>query len=325
MLPAARVTDNHLCPMVSGLVPHVGGPILPPGHLKTQIVGLAAARVSDKATCAGGPDVIAMGAATVLIGGLPAARATDLTAHGGAIAPPCALSVLIGGPTFKARAVTMSGDTMMYGSSIKIPYDPANPNFQSDVLAALVRLETSPNMQAALNAIEASGNEVTIIPYVPPPGWGPNNAYCDPEWTLFNDHQRPGVGSDSTVAWDPNVNAFGATPSSQPGADIILAHEMIHAAHNADGTQPTGPINSDNINVNEERNTVGLPAGTYNRPGDPLNGTALPNTQGQPYTENGVRQDYANNGIDSPVTGAPPVQRPSYYNPTPTGGAGTPF
>jgi hypothetical protein len=137
------------------------------------------------------------------------------------------------------------------------------------------------------------------------------------------------VGSDSTVAWDPTVHGFGppgTTPNaSQPGADVILAHEMIHAAHNATGSQPSAPSNSDGINVGEERNTVGLPAGTYNRPGDPLNGTALPNTSGLPYTENGVRQDYANNGIDSPATGAPPVQRPSYYDPTPTGGAGTPF
>ena len=28
--PAARVTDMHVCPMVTGIVPHVGGPILPP-------------------------------------------------------------------------------------------------------------------------------------------------------------------------------------------------------------------------------------------------------------------------------------------------------
>jgi hypothetical protein len=31
MPPAARVTDMHVCPMVTGIVPHVGGPILPPG------------------------------------------------------------------------------------------------------------------------------------------------------------------------------------------------------------------------------------------------------------------------------------------------------
>ena len=30
MPPAARLTDPHVCPMVTGVVPHVGGPILPP-------------------------------------------------------------------------------------------------------------------------------------------------------------------------------------------------------------------------------------------------------------------------------------------------------
>jgi len=85
MPPAARVTDMHVCPMVTGIVPHVGGPILPPG-CPTVLVGmLPAARVSDMLTCVGPPDVIAMGSATVLIGGLMAARMGDQTAHGGVI------------------------------------------------------------------------------------------------------------------------------------------------------------------------------------------------------------------------------------------------
>ena len=64
MPPAARVGDMHVCPMVTPAVPpvpHVGGPILPPGYPK------------------------------VLIGGLPAARMGDMTAHGG--------SIIIGLPT----------------------------------------------------------------------------------------------------------------------------------------------------------------------------------------------------------------------------------
>ncbi len=61
-MAAARAGDMHLCPMVTGIVPHVGGPILPPG------------------------------CPIVIIGGMPAARLGDMTAHGGAIvlgAPPC--------------------------------------------------------------------------------------------------------------------------------------------------------------------------------------------------------------------------------------------
>jgi uncharacterized Zn-binding protein involved in type VI secretion len=85
MPPAARVSDMHVCPMVTGIVPHVGGPILPPGCPTVLIGGLPAARITDMATCVGPPDVIAMGSPTVLIGNLFAARIGDPTAHGGVI------------------------------------------------------------------------------------------------------------------------------------------------------------------------------------------------------------------------------------------------
>ena len=75
----------HVCPMVTVLVPHVGGPILPPCMPLVLIGGLPAARVGDLARCVGPPDVIVLGSFTVLIGGQPAARLGDITAHGGAI------------------------------------------------------------------------------------------------------------------------------------------------------------------------------------------------------------------------------------------------
>ena len=69
MPPAARLTDMHTCPMQTpGLppIPHVGGPI------------------------------IVKGSATVMIGGKPAARMGDTTAHGGNIVMGCP-TVMIGG------------------------------------------------------------------------------------------------------------------------------------------------------------------------------------------------------------------------------------
>lgn len=84
-MPAARVGDMHVCPMVTGLVPHVGGPVLPPGCLTVLIGGMPAARVGDMATCVGPPDVVALGSFSVLIGGMPAARLGSLCVHGGAI------------------------------------------------------------------------------------------------------------------------------------------------------------------------------------------------------------------------------------------------
>ena len=93
-MPAARVGDMHVCPMVTpGVppIPHVGGPILPPGGITVLIGGMPAARVGDMCVCVGPPDVIALGSFTVLIGGMPAARMGDMTAHLG--------SIVIGYPT----------------------------------------------------------------------------------------------------------------------------------------------------------------------------------------------------------------------------------
>jgi uncharacterized Zn-binding protein involved in type VI secretion len=87
----------HTCPMVTGVVPHVGGPISGPGCPTVLIGGLPAARATDMATCTGPPDTIAKGSATVLIGNMPAARVGDSTAHGGVIIPPGCPTVLIGG------------------------------------------------------------------------------------------------------------------------------------------------------------------------------------------------------------------------------------
>jgi len=71
--------------MVTGVVPHVGGPILPPCCPTVLTGGLPQARVGDMLVCVGPPDVIALGSFTVLVGGQPAARMGDLTAHGGVI------------------------------------------------------------------------------------------------------------------------------------------------------------------------------------------------------------------------------------------------
>ena len=88
----------HTCPLATPgtpPIPHVGGPILPPGCPTVLIGGVPAARVTDMALCVGPPDSIAMGSPTVLIGNLMAARVGDPTVHGGTITVGCP-TVLIG-------------------------------------------------------------------------------------------------------------------------------------------------------------------------------------------------------------------------------------
>lgn len=93
-MPAARILDMHVCPMVTGVVPHVGGPIVL-GEFTVLTAMMPQARVGDMCVCVGPPDTIALGSFTVLVGGKPAARLGDTTAHGGTIVVG-AVTVLIG-------------------------------------------------------------------------------------------------------------------------------------------------------------------------------------------------------------------------------------
>lgn len=98
-LPAARLTDMHVCPMQTPAVPpipHVGGPIITPGAPTVLVGSLPAATLGSMCTCVGPPDSIVKGSATVLFSNMPAARMGDTTSHGGSIVAGMP-TVLIGG------------------------------------------------------------------------------------------------------------------------------------------------------------------------------------------------------------------------------------
>ena len=97
--PAARITDTHVCPMVTpGVppIPHVGGPIVSPGAPTVMVSMLPAATLGSTCVCVGPPDAVVKGSATVLMSSKPAARMLDTTAHGGTIVAG-APTVLVGG------------------------------------------------------------------------------------------------------------------------------------------------------------------------------------------------------------------------------------
>ena len=60
-------SDVHACPLVSGVVPHVGG-VVAVGSFTVLINSLPAARQGDLIVEAGPPNAIAMGCPTVMIG-----------------------------------------------------------------------------------------------------------------------------------------------------------------------------------------------------------------------------------------------------------------
>ena len=285
MPPAARITDMHVCAMVTGVVPHVGGPIVPPCCTIVLIGGLPAARVTDPAVCVGPPDTISSGAQNVVIGGLPAARIADLTIHGG--------SIVIGCPTVIIGDAPVTFSFSVIGSTTQI----------SQIQQALAHLYSIPSGKALIASIAASGHTVTIQTTT-------GGSQCAPGG-------KPGVKNDSTVSWNPSQGLPGLLSGDSRSGAVVLGHELCHANHGANGTNANGPYDqyppqSGSSARGEERQTVGSRP-PYDSNGNPLtdaagnptgthvrlpDGTYAPSPDyssrpptGQP-TENSIRNDF---------------------------------
>lgn len=285
MFPAARVGDIHACPMVTG-VAHGGGPILPPCSPLVLIGGMPAARLADQATCVGPPDVISKGASTVLINGLPAARVLDLTIHGGVIAGPGAVNVLIGDPAF-----SVPGNFKINGT----------PDFQNKVIRDLYFLSTTPSGKALISRLEAAGETITFVEY------GGNNGFCSPNSGIA---ARLGISTGSTIQYNPGHRSNAYDSSGNLIAlppQMFLAHEMSHALANSEGnheygTDPSPPASEPNINE-EEAQAIGTGSHTGRSP-----------------SENSVRSDLGLPARDNHFgTGGPTAGEPAPLNLRPGG------
>jgi len=82
--PIATVGSMHVCPMCSGTVPHVGGPVSQ-GSANVLANGKPLATAGSMCVCVGPPDVIISGEANVLTNNMPTATLGSSTAHGGAV------------------------------------------------------------------------------------------------------------------------------------------------------------------------------------------------------------------------------------------------
>lgn len=113
--PAARVTDMHVCPMITpGVppIPHIGGPLLAPGVPNVLISGLPAVTLGNMAICTGPLDIVTMGSMKVFIGGKPAARMGDSCAHGGTIITGSILHTLESGIHRRQRIAQLINETV---------------------------------------------------------------------------------------------------------------------------------------------------------------------------------------------------------------------
>jgi len=235
MPPAARVTDMHTCPMLTVLVPHVGGPILPPGAPTVLIDFLPAATVTNMLVCVGPPDIIVKGSAGVFINFMPAARMGDMTAHGGVIilgSPTCIIGE-IGSPSPGAGGLggIVAGLVVAGASKLINPNASTygSPNAPAPAGGgAAPPLTGNPLTPALMKDIEKSPLLTQQIATLKSSGW------------TFN-YGTPGKGTfanraNKTVVIDPQM-------ADKPSVLLtLLSHEVGHAIRPAPAAVPVGSL-----------------------------------------------------------------------------------
>lgn len=258
MPPAARITDMHTCPMVTGIVPHVGGPILPPGVPTVLIDFLPAATVTSMATCVGPPDVIVKGSAGVFINYLPAARLGDMTAHGGVIilgSPTCMIGEVgspspgaggLGGITAGLAATGLNNpidpNASVYGS----PGTPAPPSGAASTPKTGNPL--TPDLMKDINKSPTLTKEIADLQSA---GW--TFKYGTPGAGTYADR------STKSVVIDPNM------ADDHPTMLTLLSHEVGHAIRPAPAFVPIGSLSkTDFIAQNVQGNLLDEADATIN-------------------------------------------------------------
>jgi uncharacterized Zn-binding protein involved in type VI secretion len=256
-MPAARMGDMHTCPMVTVLVPHVGGPIVF-GAINVLVGGVPQARSMDPCICVGPPDMIAMGATTTLVG-MEGAFAGGLGGFlalllGGVLA---GLGNSLGGyPRAIADSSDPNGYYTQYSKGIQVRGTPA---FQQQVTQDLNTISSTSSGSATLARIDASGHTTTIRQTN---GGNGCDQYTNPAARMRSSVGGPnGAGTDSYVDFNPTATRIGngSQPWMTRPTDVGLFHELHHAADAGEGSMDPGTstINGRTTN-NREAQAVGL-------------------------------------------------------------------
>jgi uncharacterized Zn-binding protein involved in type VI secretion len=269
--PASRIGDMHTCPMVTVLVPHVGGPFVL-GSFTVLVGGVPQSRETDPLVCIGPPDLLATGCPTVLVG--MAGGMGGISAILGGL-----LAGLINFVAGYPRAVRTDGKTVTeYNSFITIE---GTPEFQAKAVRDLNQIASTSSGQKLLQSMKASGQKCRIHIDTQPNGKPGNWAWTDPPPAGANPagYLKPdgtaGAAANTQIGYDPNRTSLSGPPGSpynsaawaqSPNrpADVGLYHEMVHADDmmkgRLDDTQGTnlGPMAGTPIE-NSELRAAGLP------------------------------------------------------------------
>lgn len=234
-LPAARMGDMHVCPLSTGPVPHVGGPISGPCAPTVLIGGPFAARMGDMAVCvAPAPDVITMGSVNTQIVGALAARQTSACAHGGMVVIGLP-TVLIGGPAIVMAGTANAADALLVANEFtKFP---------------LAMQQTLDSGGGKIVVCRGSITEYrTDLRGVRPRGW-PAGSTWDTVPGVFNGDRNELVIA-TTGHGTPAGAHVPATGEGHGSANLVL-HE---GAHGIDHNAPAG-ANSSSAGFNAARNS----------------------------------------------------------------------
>ncbi len=275
--PAARITDMHTCPLSTGPVPHVGGPIIL-GAFTVLTGNMPQSRISDTAICVGPPDTIVVGEFTVLVGMAGGAGLGGLLAGLG-----MAIGALLK-PPYPRAAMRPDGTVVTeYNEYITIE---GSPEYQAAVAHDLDQFLSTKTGKEWAKRYEKTGRKTTIQPI--PSGKNHANAYARAasKNAYLKSDKTPGAGSDSTVMYNPSLHLTykaedGSTQTLEPSD--VLAHELIHSLHNAEGTNrrkfkdPKDP--SDN---QEEAQTIGV----HGFEKEPVSERSLMKEKGKPVRPN---------------------------------------
>lgn len=271
--PASRIGDMHTCPMVTVLVPHVGGPFVL-GSFTVIVGGSPQSRQTDMLICIGPPDALLMGCPTVLVGMVGGMGGVSAIL-GGLLAG--LINFLAGYP----RVVQKPDGTTVteYNSFITIE---GTPEFQAKAVRDLNQIASTPSGKKLLASMQDSGKQCRIHIDTQPNGTPGNWAWTDPPPPAganppgyLKSGGSAGAAANTEIGYDPDRTSLSGPPGSpynsanwaqSPNrpADVGLYHEMVHSndmSHGRlDDTQGTnvGPMAGTPID-NSELRAAGLP------------------------------------------------------------------
>jgi len=317
-LPASRIGDMHTCPMVTGVVPHVGGPFIL-GSFTVLTGFVPQSRVNDMLVCVGPPDTCVVGSPNVIVGMVGGMGGLCIVL-GGLMAGLSNFAAGFPKATMDANGVIAT----QYNSQITVQ---GSAEYQAVTVADLDTFMNTPTGQRWEKAYANTGKNLTITPI--PPGTQQNNGFtiaADNNAYPKADGTR-GSGSDSTIQYNPSdtseyTAADGSTQTQPPYQ--TLGHEMIHSLHNGQGnnlaannqpppydneeeSQTIGVNGHDNDDITEK--TMAQDAGQSNRPDhNSITRDVYQDDSGQWHD---TKTDASGNQTDTPIS-APVGGRPNH-------------